>query len=176
MATMLVDSGQLDDDLEDLADAIRSKGGTSADLAFPSGFVSAIQAIQKTGKDYASGTFTVPSDAESYRLDFGRSFNSYLFMIWLTDDSKADLINSAYASGESSPSFFNIGHYPGVQIGNVTIAEHIHYRWYRSSNAVLITTNARPATVTPSYIEGVAAFNTGFLPGYSYNYLIVCLD
>lgn len=41
----LVDSAQLDADLEDIADAIRAKGGTSASLAFPAGFVSAVQAI-----------------------------------------------------------------------------------------------------------------------------------
>ena len=41
-----IDSSQLDDDLEDVADAIRAKGGTSASLAFPSGFVSAIGALQ----------------------------------------------------------------------------------------------------------------------------------
>lgn len=41
----LVDSSQLDADLEDIADAIRAKGGTSASLAFPNDFVSAVQAI-----------------------------------------------------------------------------------------------------------------------------------
>lgn len=41
----LVDSAKLDSDLSNVADAIRSKGGTSAELAFPTGFVSAVQAI-----------------------------------------------------------------------------------------------------------------------------------
>lgn len=41
----LVDSTQLDADLTSVANAIRTKGGTSADLAFPAGFVSAVQAI-----------------------------------------------------------------------------------------------------------------------------------
>lgn len=45
----LVDSGQLDSDLEDIADAIRAKGGTSAQLAFPNGFVSAIENIPSGG-------------------------------------------------------------------------------------------------------------------------------
>lgn len=45
----LVDSAQLDADLEDVADAIRAKGGTSAQLAFPAGFVSAIGDIQTGG-------------------------------------------------------------------------------------------------------------------------------
>ena len=41
-----VDSAQLNADLTAVADAIRTKGGTSAQLAFPDGFVSAVQAIQ----------------------------------------------------------------------------------------------------------------------------------
>lgn len=41
----LVDSTQLDADLTSVANAIRTKGGTSAQLAFPAGFVSAVQDI-----------------------------------------------------------------------------------------------------------------------------------
>jgi len=45
----LVDSTQLDADLTSVANAIRTKGGTSASLAFPADFVSAIAAIPSGG-------------------------------------------------------------------------------------------------------------------------------
>lgn len=45
----LVDSTQLDSDLTSVANAIRTKGGTSAQLAFPSGFVTAIGNIPTGG-------------------------------------------------------------------------------------------------------------------------------
>lgn len=45
----LVDSAQLDSDLEDVADAIRAKSGGSSPLAFPAGFVSEIGSIQTGG-------------------------------------------------------------------------------------------------------------------------------
>lgn len=45
----LVDSTQLDSDLTSVANAIRTKGGTSAQLAFPNGFVSAIGDIPTGG-------------------------------------------------------------------------------------------------------------------------------
>lgn len=45
----LVDSTQLDTDLTSVANAIRTKGGTSAQLAFPAGFVQAIDAIPTGG-------------------------------------------------------------------------------------------------------------------------------
>lgn len=45
----LVDSTQLNADLTSVANAIRTKGGTSAALAFPAGFVDAIDAIETGG-------------------------------------------------------------------------------------------------------------------------------
>ena len=44
-----------DTDLKKVADAIRTKGGTSADLTYPNGFVTAIQNIQ-TGTDTSDAT------------------------------------------------------------------------------------------------------------------------
>lgn len=59
-----VDSAQLNADLTSVANAIRTKGGTSASLAFPAEFVSAIAAISggSSGLEYDSGTFTLTSD------------------------------------------------------------------------------------------------------------------
>ena len=45
----LVDSAQLDSDLEDIADAIRAKSGGSSPLAFPAGFISEIGSISGGG-------------------------------------------------------------------------------------------------------------------------------
>lgn len=60
MSVYLADSA----DLTSIANAIRTKGGTSAQLAFPQGFVSAIEAISGGGGDleYETGTFTLASD------------------------------------------------------------------------------------------------------------------
>lgn len=57
----LVDSTQLDADLTSVANAIRTKGGTSAQMAFPAGFVSAVEAIPTGGGGAVlieRGTFT----------------------------------------------------------------------------------------------------------------------
>lgn len=48
-------------DLTSVADAIRTKGGTSAQLAFPSGFVSAIGALGGAKVKTASGSFKTNS-------------------------------------------------------------------------------------------------------------------
>lgn len=69
----LVDSTQLDADLTSVADAIRTKGGTSTSLAFPAGFVSAVEAIPTGGggTGYATGTFTPASRVASVTFDTG---------------------------------------------------------------------------------------------------------
>ena len=54
----VVDSAALDSKLTQVADAIRTKGNTSADLQFPSGFISAIQAIQTGTTPGAPGDIT----------------------------------------------------------------------------------------------------------------------
>lgn len=60
-----VDSANLDASLTSVADAIRTKGGSSASLAFPDGFVSAIQAISTGSGGGANcivhGTYTAAS-------------------------------------------------------------------------------------------------------------------
>jgi len=68
----LVDSAQLDADLEDIADAIRAKGGTSASLAFPNDFVSAIEAIPTGG----GGGGRLPSGFQEVEY-LGMSQNCY---------------------------------------------------------------------------------------------------
>ena len=49
----LVDSTQLDADLTSVANAIRTKGGTSVQMTFPSGFISAINNIPTGGGGYS---------------------------------------------------------------------------------------------------------------------------
>lgn len=57
----VIDAEQLDADLTTVADAIRSKGGTTEQLLFPSGMVTAIGAIQSGGGSMENGEFTTTS-------------------------------------------------------------------------------------------------------------------
>lgn len=66
----LVDSTQLDADLTSVANAIRTKGGTSASLAFPADFVTAIAAISGGGSSVQSGSFT-PATNSSHTFEMG---------------------------------------------------------------------------------------------------------
>lgn len=78
----LVDSTQLDADLTSVANAIRTKGGTSASLAFPADFVSAIGAIPTGGgSSVKTGTVTPASRANSVSFDIGMSSITGLLII-----------------------------------------------------------------------------------------------
>ena len=78
----LVDSAQLDSDLTSVANAIRTKGGTSASLAFPQGFVDAVGAIQAGGGlDYVVQTVTRTSNTQTVNVD--REFNNFLFVAFV---------------------------------------------------------------------------------------------
>lgn len=81
-ADKLVDSTQLDTDLTSVANAIRTKGGTSAALAFPAEFVSAIEAIE-TGGGGGNGeykklyTLTLAEAVHAVQVDFDPLWVSY---------------------------------------------------------------------------------------------------
>ena len=71
----VIDSSKLDSDLTTVADAIRSKGGTSEALAFPAGFVSAIEAIAAGGGGEVTPP-TTPTDGKTrvyIHLEYGRT-------------------------------------------------------------------------------------------------------
>lgn len=75
----LVDSTQLDTDLTSVANAIRTKGGTSASLAFPADFVSAIAAIPSGGgASFGTGTLTPTSDTATCQIDIGGNYDHFV--------------------------------------------------------------------------------------------------
>lgn len=85
-----------DTDIKKVADAIRAKGGTSAPLAYPSGFVSAIQAIpsgsakeeqEKTVTITANGTVEITPDA-------GKTLSRATAIVNVPTSGGSDVLNS----------------------------------------------------------------------------------
>lgn len=67
----LVDSTQLDSDLTSVANAIRTKGGTSAQLTFPSGFVSAVQNIPSGANLQSKTNINPTTSSQTIQPDSG---------------------------------------------------------------------------------------------------------
>lgn len=142
----LVDSAQLDTDLTAVANAIRTKGGTSASLAFPDGFVSAVEAIETGGggaslADLASGAIPVGE------VDItGLTFVDYAF-------AKHPNITSVVGNG-----YFNAGYIFNGCTGIKTV--HVSITGSVSSNFFFSCTSLETAVLSQPVQGGTAMFNT----------------
>lgn len=78
-----------DTELTSVANAIRTKGGTSASLVYPAGFVSAIEAIptgstlpSATGVYFGNvivmGSFTITTVGMEYSFEVGMTWNDFI--------------------------------------------------------------------------------------------------
>ena len=155
----LVDSTQLDTDLTSVANAIRTKGGTSASLAFPAGFVSAINAIPTGGGgDYeiAAGTVTPTASVASlavsvdfepegaliyvdpYSTEQNATWKRMMVLVDRVDGFATGMIvrynNGAYGTNTSgisqtSTGTYSDGEYTFVRVGNYNFLSGTTYKW-----------------------------------------------
>lgn len=145
----LVDSTQLDSDLASVANAIRTKGGTSAQLAFPAGFVSAVEAIPTSGGGggatvIASGTIT-GSGSVPGSIPVGKKMPKTDFIFYLWVDNGTTITPSS--SGRSYVwAFFTclktLGYYSLANTGWNTITNLLSYPTVNTSAGT--TTNRTP--------------------------------
>lgn len=73
-----------DTELKSIADAIRTKGETSASLSFPTEFVSAINAISG-GLEYEEGTWTPSADIGDPTINFAKEHTDAPVIVVLAD-------------------------------------------------------------------------------------------
>ena len=133
---------------------------------------------QGTGADYVSGTFTVPADANTYTLSFGRTISDYIFLIEMTDTSKATMMSSGstYAHG-----YAYLGVFPKREINNTTYDANIFVsRVVPStgvlSNGTLNTNNCASSGITFTTVDVMASGWQYITKGMSYKYFVVALD
>lgn len=87
-----------DTDLTAVANAIRTKGGTSASLSFPSGFVTAIQNISGGGgaSNFVTGTFTTGSTEGAQSVTINYTGTGYPIMAVVVIDGGAYVSNTTW--------------------------------------------------------------------------------
>lgn len=182
----LVDSSQLDTDLTSVANAIRTKGGTSASLAFPADFISAIEAISGGGGglEYDAGTFTLASDrgggAATYNVPHNLGEVPGMTLVWTNyfddEDHTPDkntcigflflqglmslpqrLSSSATATGF----YANLAMYSGERTIQFSAPSSTSYAAY-SSTAENIRLNGKPHGSNYYWIGGI-----------TYNYIVI---
>ena len=132
-----------------------------------------------SGADYISGTFTVVDDATSYTIDFGKTFDRYLFLVEMDDASKTVLV----ATGIDGNKLYALsGIYPIPSINNTTPnAVYAFQRINPSTEAVsttsgsgFINTSTPPSStqITLNCADVTAATSNAYR-GYTYHYYVV---
>ena len=127
-----------DTDLKKVADAIRAKGGTSAPLAYPSGFVSAIQAIPSgSAKEEQEKTVTVTANGTvEITPDAGKTLSKATAIVNVPTSGGGDSalpsiiarsISGAYTNSDITKvgvyAFFNCGALTSIVFPNVAAIE-----------------------------------------------------
>lgn len=117
----LVDSSQLDSDLNSVANAILEKSGGTGPIAFPAGFVSAIDAIPTGGGGSAvSFSISVNGDAVIYYVDDSGTPTESQFIISGGTVSGSGLGNSlaCVLCTEAPGSLTNLQFYKRISLGS----------------------------------------------------------
>lgn len=131
------------------------------------------------GAQFVKGTFTVPDSGSSYTLNFGKTFESYLFLIEMDSASKTMLVNS----GEDGNRIYaQYGMYPMRSINNETPSVMYAINRinpstqavssYYGNGAVSANTPADSTKITFNS-AAVTAGISYLYRGYTYNYYIV---
>lgn len=171
----LVDSTQLDADLTSVANAIRTKGGTSASLAFPAGFVSAIGDIPTGGGGTVeSGSFVATSTGDcTLSVTSLHSFVAVWLAGWTIED---DLSSNPYGAYKKlsifaiSPDNSDLPALAGLIAGGFVNYAGTAYNGYSER----YSGNYNNVEFTSSYIKlggmRVGGVNRTFVDGATYNW------
>ena len=130
------------------------------------------------GLDYVEGTFTVPSDASVFTLQYGKTYNSYVLLIEMTDETKATFINSGTSNAGA---VLFLGRYPELAVGNSSYDAIVRvFAFVPSSNSfqnssVLITAlTGSSIELSTRDIDGTGTVR--LIRGLSYKYTVISLD
>lgn len=130
-----------DTELTSVADEIRTKGGTSSPLLFPTEFITAIANIPSGGGglEYETGVFTPSQDVTSNDVTFSNTHNTYpvFWTYYDTATTKAPAASFVYEWGYCvTPAVTASGFYfQRVSSGLICYGEHKAIYWNSSGNA-----------------------------------------
>lgn len=133
------------------------------------------------GAEVVKGSFTVSPSAivdNTFTINFGKTFSKYLYLIEMTEESKATLLSS----GQTADRMYSaIGVYPIPQINNTT--PYNSFLSVRVKPSTSETSISAPGSSSESATGSTITFPVSNLGGvnqlyrdYSYNYTIVSLD
>lgn len=136
-----------------------------------------LKQMASNGKDFISGTVTIPNDVSSYTVLFGKSFGSYLFLLEMTDESKATALSSGATAARG---YAFIGCYPRRSMNN-TPSESIIVDRYNpsastSSYGALTGNQLSQSGITLNVVGMTESGWDCLIKGCTYNYTVVSLE
>lgn len=129
-----------DTELTSVANAIRTKGGTSANLSFPTEFVSAINAIETGGGglEYETGEVTYTSNrsisSSLTKIKFSESHSDYPFYACIVDATDtADSTMDGILVWEMFCPFKSLGATPIFSVNSNALLYGVAFDFYRKT-------------------------------------------
>jgi len=127
-----------------------------------------------SGAQFIKGSFTVPNDASTYTINFGKSFSKYILFIEADSESKQAILDSGV---NSSRAYAVLAIYPTMTIGGYSFYKCIYNRIHPTNKSVSIDGNNNGNTYVNSVELPVAALtgssSSRLFRGLTYDYYIV---
>lgn len=130
------------------------------------------------GAEVIKGSFTVPIDASTYTLSFGKTVGSYIFQVEASAESKTAILNSGSTYART---IIWTGYYPQKSIGSNTFSDTILANRIQPSTGTI--TNGIPSMpscsdseMTFSAVDMTASGWAYVVKGETYDYIIIPLD
>lgn len=138
-----------------------------------------VMAQMARGVEVIKGSFTVGDNDTTYALQFGKTLSRYMYLIEMTDQSKAELI-STVSSGVRVFAF--AGMYPMPEVNNTSQAS-VCVRTYRVtpstgvvSSSTYYDNNVPSSTAITLNAVSVSSGGDALYRGYTYNYIIIPIE
>ena len=170
----LVDSTQLDTDLTSIANAIRTKGGTSASLAFPAGFVSAIEAISGGGGGLSVEEFSATPASTDATISFNASGYTIptKFIVFIT---------SGISTGDGTNIIIRSGYYTNQSVVGMlsqpgSASQSRYFVWKANGSSDYYSPNGQTFNMSGSTLSLKLNSNHKFLAGETYYIQVYELD
>lgn len=127
-----------------------------------------------SGAEYVKGSFTVPESVSNYTIDFGKTFNKYLFLIEADEDSKTAILNSDV---DANKTYAMIGIFPTPLISSYTFPSNAS-TFRINPSTKLLTSGSPNVTATSTSLQITCSSLTGssanvLYRGLTYNYYVV---
>ena len=130
------------------------------------------------GVEVIKGSFTVPSNATSYTLSFGKTLSGYLFQVEASADSKTAIMSSGSTYART---IVWTGYWPKKTIGGNTFNDIILANRVQPSTGTMSNGVPSPSICSDSGLtfSTVGVMESGWaavVKGETYDYIVIPLD